>query len=135
MYPAARTLVQQIRDIGATPVFFLTWGHRDGYPENGMNDYEAMQIQLNDGYYGIASELSVPVAPVGSAWRLALTEHPELTLWQEDGSHPGEQGTYLAACVFYEAIFEESPVGLKYRGNLSAEVAATLQTIASKIKY
>ena len=135
MYPAARTLVQQIRDSGAIPVFFLTWAHRDGFPASGMNNYEAMQAQLNHGYYGIATELNVPVAPVGSAWRLALTEHPELALWQEDGSHPSEQGTYLAACVFYEAIFQESPLGLKYRADLSAEVARTLQTIASKIKY
>jgi hypothetical protein len=135
MYPAARTLVQQIRDIGSTPVFFLTWAHRDGFPDGGTNSYESMQVQINDGYYAIAAELNVPVAPVGSAWRLALTDHPELTLWQEDGSHPGEQGTYLAACVLYETIFHESAVGLGYRGNLSTEVAETLQAIASKIKY
>src|ERR1041384_4412552 len=30
MYPAARTLAKQVRDIGATPLFFLTWAHRDG---------------------------------------------------------------------------------------------------------
>lgn len=135
MYPAARTLAGQIRDTGATPLFYLTWARRNGFPEYGMYDYESMQTQVNSGYYGIASELSVPVVPVGSAWRLALAEHAELTLFQDDGNHPTEQGSYLAACVFYEAIFQESPVGLKYRGNLSKETATTLQTIASEINY
>src|SRR6266487_3189583 len=132
MYPAARPLVKQIRDIGATPLFFLTWAHRDGWSEYGMRDYESMQYQINNGYYGIAQELNVPVAAVGSAWLAAVRAHPELTLWQEDGSHPSEEGTYLAACVFYAVIFKESPVGLTYRGNLSKDIATALQTIASK---
>jgi len=132
MYPAARTLVKQIRDIGATPVFFLTWAHRNGWSEYGMRDYESMQYQINNGYYGIAQELNVPVAAVGSAWLAAVRAHPELTLWQDDGSHPSEEGTYLAACVFYAVIFKESPVGLTYRANLSKDIATTLQTIASK---
>jgi hypothetical protein len=33
MYPAARALVEKIRQTGAQPVFFLTWAHRDGLPE------------------------------------------------------------------------------------------------------
>ena len=37
MYPNARLLVQRVRNTGAKPVFFLTWGHRDGWPENGLN--------------------------------------------------------------------------------------------------
>lgn len=133
MYPAARTLVKQIRDIGATALFFLTSAHRDGWAEYGMPSYEKMQYEINNGYSGIAQELHVTVAPVGSAWMAAVRAHPELTLWQNDGSHPTEQGTYLAACVFYATIFEESPTGLNYRAGLSKNVATTLQTIASKI--
>jgi len=132
MYPAARTLVKQIRDIGATPLFFLTWAHRDGSPEYGIGNYETMQVQLNYGYYGIAQELNVPVAAVGAAWLATVKGHPELNLWQEDGSHPSEEGTYLAACVFYAVIFQQSPVGLTFRADLSKEVATTLQMIASK---
>jgi len=47
--------------------------------------------------------------------------------------HPSEQGTYLAACVFYVTIYKESPVGLNYRGNLSEEVATQLQEAAASI--
>jgi hypothetical protein len=56
---------------------------------------------------------------------------PALDLWQEDGSHPTQTGTYLAACVFYAVIFHESPEGLTYTGRLPKEVALELQTIAA----
>jgi len=132
MYPAARELVQKIRELGATPILFITWAHRDGLPENGMNNYESMQMQIDNGYIQIAQELNVLLAPVGYAWQTAVQGHPELNLWQDDGSHPSQQGTYLAACVFYAVIFHESPEGLTYRAGLSKETAQTLQSIASR---
>ena len=131
MYPAARELVRKIRDNGAALIFFVTRARRDGLTENGMNDYESMQAQIDYGYVEIAQELNAPIAPVGAAWLTAVKEHPELVLWQEDGSHPTEQGTYLAACVFYAVIFHESPNGLKYRSGLSRENASTIQSVAS----
>jgi Domain of unknown function (DUF4886) len=133
MYPAARGLVQQIRATSAEPIFFETWAHRGGFPENGLSNYEAMQYEINQGYMRIASELDVRIAPVGLAWFRALQGNPNMQLWQEDGSHPSEQGTYLAACVFYVTLFNESPVGLSYRGNLSEEVALQLQEAANSI--
>jgi hypothetical protein len=132
MYPAARELVRRIQELGATPIFFVTWARREGWSENGMETYQSMQAEIDTGYAGIALELNAPVAPVGSAWFNAVMEHPELNLWQDDGNHPTEQGTYLAACVFYTVIFHESPIGLSYRANLSKDTAQTLQTIASE---
>lgn len=133
MYPAARKLVKQIRAVDAQPVFFSTWAHRNGYPENGMTNYESMQYQIDQGYLRIAYELHLPVVPVGVAWFRVLNKYPSLQLWQDDGSHPSEQGTYLAACVFYVTFFKESPVGLGYRGSLPEDVAAQLQTVAESI--
>lgn len=132
MHPAARTIIENIRNVGASPIFFQTWAHRDGMPENGMDNFEARQYEIDMGYSGIAQELNVPVAPVGDAWFNAVTQDPQLQLWQEDGSHPTAQGTYLAACVFYAVIFNESPQGLSYMGNISAEIATQLQTIAAQ---
>lgn len=132
MYPAARELIQKIEAVGATPIFFVTWAHRDGMPGNDMTNYESMQSQIDNGYKGIAQELNVPIAPVGPAWLTAVKEHPDLNLWQGDGSHPAEQGTYLAACVFYAVIFHESPIGLTDRTGLSRENAKIIQTIASE---
>jgi hypothetical protein len=130
MYPAARTLVQTVRANGATPIFFITWAHRDGWPEAGLPNYSAMQLQINAGYLAIARELNAPVAPVGEAWTM-LSGNPQFDLWQADGSHPTTQGTYLAACVFYAAIFHQSPEGLAYTDGLSKDIAGTLQTIAA----
>ena len=73
------------------------------------------------------------MAPVGYAWSKLRQQNPQLNLWQEDGSHPSEQGTYLAACVFYSVIYKESPVGLSYTGNLSTEDAQLLQKMAADI--
>jgi hypothetical protein len=131
MYPAARLLVSRVKDVGSIPIFFLTWAHRDGWPENGLPDYESMQAAIDQGYLAIAQELDVGIAPVGFAWQAANGQNPQLGLWQEDGSHPTERGTYLAACVFYATIFRQSPEGLSYRGNLPMDVAQNLQTIAS----
>lgn len=131
MYPAARTLVGDIRGAGANPIFFQTWARRDGMPENGMVNFESMQYEVNMGYAGIAQELNAPIAPVGNAWFNVTLQHPSLQLWQEDGNHPTELGTYLAACVFYALIFQESPQGLSYVANLSEETAQQLQEIGA----
>jgi hypothetical protein len=133
MYPAARTLVQKIKNNGAVPIFFVTWGHREGWPENGLQTYMDMQGQIERGYYDIANELGAEMAPVGFAWAEVVSEYPQINLWQADGSHPTEEGTYLAACVFYATIFKESPQGLSYHGSISKENAEILQTIAADI--
>jgi hypothetical protein len=131
MYPAARQLVGKIKETGARPLFFLTWAHRNGLPQNGMPAFNDMQTQLNIGYTGIALELGVQVAPVGKAWQKELGQPHVLDLWQDDGSHPNEQGTYLAASVFYASLFNQSPEGLAYWGSLSREAAQALQTVAA----
>ena len=133
MYPPARTLVGLIRENGAEPIFFLTWAHRDGWQENGMPNYTSMQQNINAGYMSIVHELDTLVAPVGVAWAEAIQQNPQASLWQEDGSHPTIQGTYLAACVFYAVIFQESPEGLSYRDNLTKDEAQWLQKIAADI--
>ncbi len=131
MYPAARTLVAMVRRAGAQPIFFITWAHRDGWPEDGLADYSSMQSAIDDGYLTIAREQHAAVAPVGFAWQTLLGQQGSPGLWQDDGSHPTEKGTYLAACVFYATIFRESPKGLTYHSSLSDAEASTLQQVAA----
>jgi hypothetical protein len=132
MYPAARRLVSSIRNQGARPLFYLTWGRRDGWPENGLPTYAAMQSALDDGYLAIAADQRVAVAPVGDAWATRVARGAGASLWQQDGSHPSEAGTYLAACVFYATIFRQSPEGLAYHASLPAETAAAIQAVAAE---
>jgi hypothetical protein len=131
MYPAARTLVRKIKESGATPILFITWAHRDGWAENNLPSYESMQSAVDKGYLTLGQELKMQMAPVGPAWLKTWQQDPKLNLWQEDGSHPNEKGTYLAACVFYTVIYRESPEGLTYKGNLSKEESQLLQKISA----
>jgi hypothetical protein len=130
MYPAVRALTGRIQAGGATPLFFMTWAHRDGLPGSGTPSYESMQLAINDGYQGIARELGVAVAPVGYTWSVVRKEHSEISLWQDDGSHPSTAGTYLAACVFYAAVFRHSPEGLTFEDGLPDTQARVLQSEA-----
>jgi hypothetical protein len=131
MYAAARTLAGKAQAVGAVPLLFMTWAHEDGLPASGLPTYEAMQQQIDAGYLGIANELKVPVAPVGFTWYVVHHDHPEIGLWSDDGSHPSVAGTYLAACVFYAAIFRQSPEGLSFHGGIPDEQASVLQAEAS----
>jgi hypothetical protein len=133
MYPAVRSLVKEIRAVGAEPVLFVTWAHQNGWSEAGLPDYESMQNQTILGYQTIAHELNDMMAPGGSAWMLEHRQDPQLQLWNSDGYHPEPSGTYLAACVFYATLFKQSPVGLKFYDGLSAATARELQTQAAQI--
>jgi hypothetical protein len=131
MYPAARRLVSMIRDAGATPMLFVTWAHQGGWPQNRMPDYVSMQSSIDEGYLFIAGEQHAAVAPVGFAWMTRVGQSLNPDLWQGDGSHPTTAGTYLAASVFYAAIFIQSPTGLSYHADLADDAAASLQEVAS----
>jgi hypothetical protein len=131
MFPAARHLATMVRQAGGQPLFFMTWAHRDGWSEDGLADYSSMQSAIEEGYQTIAKELRAPIAPVGEAWRVLVAQESNPALWQDDGSHPTAKGTYLAACVFYASIFRESPNGLSYRADLTANEALLLQQVAA----
>ena len=75
--------------------------------------------------------MGIKVAPVGLAFSMALQERPDVKLYIEDG-HPTPEGTYLAACVFYGFIYQQSPVGNSYGGDISDADIVFLQSIAEK---
>ena len=47
-----------------------------------------------------------------------------------DARHPTLAGTYLAACTFFAALFNQSPEGLEYSAGLDSKDAAYLQSVA-----
>jgi hypothetical protein len=51
-------------------------------------------------------------------------------LWQADNCHATVKGTYLAACVFYAALWEADPRGLPYIAGLNPEDALSMQEAA-----
>lgn len=134
-YPRAR---------GDQTLLFMTWGRRLGDETNPdlFPDYPTMQAALEEGYLLYRDALStedrpVFVAPVGLAFRKiyegsADPADPASLFWRlyaDDGSHPSERGTYLAACVFYATITGESPEGLPS----AVPDAAELQRAAAEV--
>ena len=137
MYPYAIALDSTIHSnfLCTRTVFFMTWAHKNGnlgLPP-GSDTYEAMQQRLRSGYMTIADSLDAAVAPCGWAWRYVRQNHPSIELYSSDDYHPAMEGTYLAACTFYAALFQSSAIGIGYYAGLSAGDAAILQSAASQI--
>jgi hypothetical protein len=85
---------------------------------------------LIEAVSSIAGESGGIVVPVGPAWEIAGREGFELPLYDKDGSHPTPAGSYLAACVFYGALWGRSPEGLPAPSKLETEAATALQRYA-----
>jgi hypothetical protein len=99
----AKLWQEEIRSAGMTPAFYLTWARR-GAPED--------QAVLDRAYVSAARAAKGILVPVGAAWQGTRQHHAGIELFQSDGSHPSPAGTYLAACTFFAAFFDRSPVGL-----------------------
>jgi hypothetical protein len=96
-------LCEPIRKSGATPYLFLTWSRET-----------LLQTQklLTQTYVKAAREHEAKIIPVGIAWQNARKQKPGIPLYDDDGSHPSQLGTYLSACVFFTALTGKSPKGL-----------------------
>lgn len=124
--------IQQLASPNTQTILYATWGRQHGWADGGFKDYRAMQQALNQGYAELARATSSQIAPVGRAWQMIQQQSQPIPLWDRDGSHPNEAGSYLAACVFYATIFGESPVGLKYHAHLPPAQALLLQQTAEQ---
>lgn len=118
------------------PVFYMTWGRQNGDAQNCANfpfmcTYNGMQQGLRSNYIALAEQSDGYAAPVGAAWKVVRDTQPGINLYDADGSHPSPAGTYLAACVFYCTLYQESCVGATFNGAIDATTAAILRGIAS----
>ena len=153
MFPACRTLNGMITNHAERTMFYQTWGQINGDPNSNCNSYDipaiyktcsypsfasftSMNIAVRKAYAMIGNELSTAISPVGQAWLRVRSEQPALNLYILDDSlgdrHPNAAGAYLAACVFYSAIFGRSPEGSTYYSTNNANDAQYLQRIAAE---
>jgi hypothetical protein len=118
-----RLFVGAIAAHGARTALYLTWSRRTA-PDT--------QDAITDAVRRIAAEVKALVVPVGCAWQRAGREMPELQLYVEDGSHPSAAGSFLAACVFHVALFDEAVSGDAVADALRLDraLARKLQAIA-----
>jgi hypothetical protein len=120
----ARLFDQEIQDVSAQTVFFMTWPYE-------RLDWVSLD-EIVAAHRQVEAELGAKVAPVGVAMADALAERPDLAMLAPDAEHESLAGTYLAAAVIYATIFDRSPEGLPFHHALSADDAAFLQRIAWK---
>jgi hypothetical protein len=121
----------------ARTLFYMTWGRKYGDASNcpfypPVCTFAGMNNRLRTSYLEMGADNFSRVSPVGVAWRNAWMADSSINLWSGDNSHPSVAGTYLTACVFYAAIFHQSPVGSAYTAGLTAPQAGFLQNIAAQ---
>ena len=141
VYPYAEILVDSIRSANAcaVPLFFGTWGRRDGDPQwDSINTFEKMNNRLYLAYEHMSDVNSGMLSPVGIGFRHVHDDVNSpinfVDLYTADGSHPSMEGSYLAGCIFYNIMFETSPVGNTFvPAGLTALEATYLQGVAHHV--
>ncbi|MFC2135240.1 DUF4886 domain-containing protein [Bacteroidota bacterium] len=134
--PALTTLEQKIHSnhAGTKIVFLMPWAFEDGmvWYNGWTDDYFDMQQIIYDKTLQMADNIDFIIAPVGWAFKPVMEENNQLHyLYLSDYNHPSVKGTYLAACVFFSTIFQESCLGNTYTENVTGQEAQYFQTIAS----
>ena len=118
-----RLFAAEIAKRGAETVLYLTWS-RQQLPQT--------QARITAAVEAIGAEVKARVVPVGSAWHLAMQEHPGIAFYAADGSHPSAAGSYLAACTFFVTLFGQPPAGWAVSDALKIDrvLAAKLHSFA-----
>lgn len=110
-FDGASHVAGMVRAAGAKRLcFYVTWGRRPDCPtldEMGWT-HDTMTAGLHDAYFRAAEALSMECADVGAVFHEIVVSHPEIELYDPDGSHPSYTGTCLAAMVMYKTVFGES---------------------------
>lgn len=119
-------------------MFFSTWAYKDGISDSCINypqvcNYDTMQNYINSVYYDMSIQNNAEYAPVGVAWQLVRANYPFFNMYHPFNNYANENGTYLAACVIYSSMFQNTTVGNTFISYLSSDTALMLQQIASNL--
>lgn len=141
-YPYAQELCSLIRQYNPDVkiVFYMTWGRKNGDPQNGqyyppLNTYEGMDSLLYARYVMMAEDNDACVSPVGAVWHQIRNQHPEVELYQSDGSHPSYLGSYVAACSFYTFFTGHNPIDITWNGTLDGDMADIAKNAVKRVVY
>ena len=88
----------EIRNAGGTPVLFGVWPDR-----TRLTAFDS----VTQSYREAAAAAGGLFAPAGLAWQDAWRRDGALPLYDEDGLHPSEEGTLLAAMTIVTVLFAQ----------------------------
>jgi len=104
---------------------FLTWGYKDE---------PAMLANITETYEETGALLKAEVVPVGIAFKsLKDSQGDTIELYNLDGIHPSIEGSFLAASMFYYAIYKEDPTQNNYVASLDESTALLLKQTAKTV--
>ncbi|MBQ8702939.1 MAG: T9SS type A sorting domain-containing protein [Bacteroidales bacterium] len=142
VFPYAARLVDSVyaHSPCAEPMFYMTWGHQNGDPQNAqyfpvLGTYEGMDSMLALRYVQMAHDNDASLCPVGRVWRYIPDNYSDIGLYASDGSHPTVAGTYAAACAFYVMIFHRNPEDISYNPGLADNVAQKVRSAVREVVY
>jgi hypothetical protein len=126
-----RRFSEEIRAGGGRPALYMVWPS-----VSRSSDFDAVSAS----YAAAAQAVNGMLLPVGEAWRAAWRLDADIDLYASDGFHPNVNGSYLAALVMLQQLYDVSPSGLpaemSIRGGASvripANTAARLQAAAAE---
>ena len=124
--------VQALCRPGQKLVFYQTWAYKyrsDKLVGTGLA-YEDMLTQMVTSYQAAADAVQGTVVPVGQTFAEVRSLHPEIELYNPDGSHPSPAGTYLAACLFLAGLTGHSPLYFAIPKTVPAEDGGILRCMA-----
>jgi len=129
----AQRFSEEIRQAGARPALYMPWPSADRRMDfTGSRESYAAAAQAVDGMF----------FPAGEGWSAAWRRDPTLEFYSFDSLHATPAGSYLAALVIYQQLYNRSPVGLPSQLTLKVsppitidvlqQQAATLQAAAAE---
>ncbi len=126
---AVEILLEKIKENGASPFLYCTWGHKTG--SAALEKYgwttESMTEKVAESFDVVGNAFGIPVAHVGKAFFDVSTNHGEIELYAPDCLHASKYGSFLAALAIFAKIFNRDVRDVKYNYIFTEEEAKILK--------
>ena len=106
-------LMHKITNSESRKFLYATWSYPNILKNNNLSSPSSKIIE--DKLENIKPSLDTNILPVGRAFDLFQLRHPNQTLFTSDNKHPNPIGSYLAACVIFSKISNQSSLGVPRR--------------------
>lgn len=138
----ATKLIQMVKDAGAIPFLYQTWGRKEGSKDLetiGLTSAE-MTKKIAQAYAEVGQKAGLEVSRVGTAFYLLYSNNFPQDLYDEDLTHPSKFGSYVVALTHFATLFKKSPVSvkLKYFENDALQLQcekAVEKAVFEKVKF